>query len=184
MAPKKQMVPLEGSHRNAAPKAKDIGPVDKEKLAEVTVRLRSRTPETQIDQQLEELTTMPISERKYLTRDELTDLRGANPEDLAKIDAFAHNHNLTVVESSIPKRLVRLQGTLNDLQRAFGVKLRRYRANNIVFRGRTGEVFVPNGDFRHCRRCFWIGHSPGSKAALSSSQPGVRESGRHIEESR
>lgn len=143
MARKDKMVPVEGSHRKPALNARDIGAVQKDKLADVTLRLRSRTSEKDIEQRVQDIATKPISERRYLTREELADLRGASPEDLAKIDAFAHDHNLTVVESSVPKRMVRLHGKLEDLQSAFGVKLRRYRTSNTEFRGRTGQVFVP-----------------------------------------
>src|SRR5713226_3557791 len=68
----------------------------------------------------------------------------ADPEDLAKIDAFAHAHRLTVVETSIPKRTVRLSGTVADLSQAFGVRLQKYKFKEVTYRGRTGPVYVPS----------------------------------------
>jgi kumamolisin len=82
-------------------------------------------------------------QRTYLSREEFAAQRGADPEDLAKIDAFAHAHNLTVVHTSIPQRSVRLAGTVADLSAAFGSTLKQYKLGKRVFRGRTGSVSVP-----------------------------------------
>ena len=123
--------------------AKDVGAIDPKAEAEVTLRVRSQTSKTDLQQRLQSSAAKPPSERTYLSRAEFTQLHGANPDDLAKIDQFAHNYHLTVVESSIPKRIVRLRGTLADLQAAFGVTLRRYRSKQVAYRGRTGPVYIP-----------------------------------------
>jgi kumamolisin len=123
--------------------AKDVGAINPKDEAEVTLRVRSRMNEADLQQRLQVAAAKPPSERTYLSRAELTQSHGASPDDLAKIDQFAHDHHLTVVESSIPKRIVRLRGTLADLQAAFGVTLRRYRSKQVAYRGRTGPVYVP-----------------------------------------
>src|SRR5205807_4569482 len=69
--------------------------------------------------------------------------RGADPADLAKIDALAHEHNLTVVRASIPERTVKLAGALADFMAAFRPQLKRYRIAKRTFRGRTGALSVP-----------------------------------------
>lgn len=123
--------------------AKDVGGINPKDEAEVTLRVRSRMSEGDLQQRLQLAAAKPPSQRTYLSRSEFTQSHGASPEDLAKIDQFAHDHHLTVVESSIPKRIVRLRGTLSDLQTAFGVTLRRYRSKQVTYRGRTGPVYVP-----------------------------------------
>lgn len=142
-SPRKNLAQVQGSIREPMAGARDVGAVDPQAEAEVTLRVRSRSSEADLRQRLQLTASKPPSERTYLSRAEFTQVHGASPEDLAKIDQFAHNHHLTVVESSIPKRVVRLRGTLADLQAAFGVSLRRYRSKDIIYRGRTGPVYVP-----------------------------------------
>ena len=52
------------------------------------------------------------AQRHYLSREEFEAERGADPEDIAAIEAFAQEHNLTVVETSLAKRTIRLAGTV------------------------------------------------------------------------
>jgi kumamolisin len=46
----------------------------------------------------------------------------ASPEDVAQVVAFAKQHGLTVVEANAAARSVKLQGTREQLEEAFGVK--------------------------------------------------------------
>lgn len=123
--------------------AKDVGAINPKEEAEVTLRVRSRMDGAALQQRLEASASKPPSERTYLSRAEFAQSHGASPDDLTKIDQFAHDHHLTVVESSVPKRIVRLRGTLADLQTAFGVTLRRYRSKQVAYRGHAGPVYVP-----------------------------------------
>jgi kumamolisin len=141
--PRKNMALVDGSSHDAMTGAKDVGAINPKDEAEVTLRVRSRMSEGELQQRLQLTAAKPPSERVYLSRAEFTQSHGASPEDLAKIDQFAHDHHLTVVESSIPKRIVRLRGTLAELQAAFGVTLRRYRSKQVTYRGLTGPVYVP-----------------------------------------
>jgi kumamolisin len=90
-----------------------------------------------------ELKATPPHRRKYLTRGEFAASYGANPEDLAKIEAFAHQQNLTVIEASQPRRTVVLSGTIAALSSAFGVFLANYEHPEGAFRGRTGPLYIP-----------------------------------------
>ena len=78
-----------------------------------------------------------------MTRAELTNTAGADPNDIPKIDAFAREHGLSVTEVSIARRIVKLCGTIRDMSAAFGVKLQRYKAGTLSYRGRTGKVKIP-----------------------------------------
>ncbi len=136
--------PIAGSHRTPFRNAKVVGKVDSNQRVEVTVRVRPRKADADLHARVMEMAAKPPSQRTYLSREDLVASRGADPEDLAKIDAFAHSYNLTVVETSVPKRTVRLAGTVADLSRAFGVRLQKYKAKDISYRGRTGPVYVPS----------------------------------------
>ena len=136
--------PVAGSQRTPLRDAKAVGKVDLKHHIEVTVRVRSRSADAEWDARIMETNSKHPSERTYLSREDLAAHRGADPEDLAKIDAFAHAHHLTVIETSIPKRAIRLAGTADDLSHAFGVRLRMYRSKDIIYRGRSGPVLVPS----------------------------------------
>src|SRR5439155_945775 len=118
-----------------------------DKRIEITVLVRRRNSDSgdgDAGQAAIRLGTRLPAERRYLSREEFTAARGADPADLAKIDAFAHEHNLTVVQTSIPRRMVKLAGSIADVMAAFRTNLKRYRIGRRIFRGRTGALSVPN----------------------------------------
>ena len=141
MANQKKLVPISGSERRARPGAREAGAPDPNERISVSVLLRPRKP-------LTDLASGPhlganVKERRYLSREEFAAQYGANPDDVAKVEAFAHDNNLTVVEASLARRTVVLSGTLAALSTAFGVKLVNYQHPEGNFRGRTGPVQVP-----------------------------------------
>lgn len=136
--------PVAGSHRTPFRNAKAVGKIAASQRIEVSVRVRPRQQDADETARVMEMGAKRPSERSYLSREDLAATRGADPEDLAKIDQFAHTYNLTVVETSAPKRTVRLSGTVADLCQAFGVQLQKYKSKEVVYRGRTGPVYVPS----------------------------------------
>jgi kumamolisin len=136
-------VSLSGSHRNAVPGSRVIGPSHPHQRIEVTVRARARAD---IPQGLRADATSagPTSQRTYLTRDQLTADYGSSPEDIAKVVAFANAHQLSVVETSEGRRSVWLAGTVAQMSAAFGVTLDEYdHPHGGTFRGRTGSITIP-----------------------------------------
>ncbi|MBT9331100.1 S53 family peptidase [Paracidobacterium acidisoli] len=136
-------VELKGSHRVPLTGARPVGKVDPADHGYVTVRLRQKESPKSFDKLVDGIMAQPLGERKYLTQEQLAELHGAPAASVAKIDAFAHEYNLTVIETSLAKRTVKLRGSLADLQKAFGVKLQKFRTGNITYRGRTGSVYIP-----------------------------------------
>lgn len=137
-------VVLSGSEREPVKQAKDCGLVDPEEEAEITVHLRSRTPEGEFQKAVQEISAQPISERKYLSREELAKMRGADPADLARVEAFAKQNNLAVAALGPDSRSVTLKGKLGDLQQAFGTELRCYDEEGHQFRARSGPLYLPS----------------------------------------
>jgi kumamolisin len=80
---------------------------------------------------------------EYHSRGEFSVLHGADPTDIAAIEAFAHENCLTVVESSAARRSVVLKGTAANMQTAFGTKLAHYTITAGEYRGRTGPLTIP-----------------------------------------
>ena len=136
-------VTLPGTNRKAVPGAKVTGTVDLNQRIEITVQVR-RKRGAELDRRVKEINARPIGERKYLTRAELADVGGADPADFARIDAFAEEYGLTVEDASVARRTVRLSGTIADMNKAFGVKLKRYKKAGMTYRGRTGSISIPS----------------------------------------
>ena len=125
---------VEGTNRSPVPGAVRVGPADPQERVSVSVRLRRRPDAPQLPE--------PGSAR-HLSRAEYAAIYGADPEDIARVVAFAGEHGLTVEETSIARRTIVLASTVAQLERAFAVELGYYRTGEIRYRGREGHVHLP-----------------------------------------
>lgn len=135
-------VVLTGSEGSYGASLEDCGGANPRETADVTVYLRSKLPDAK-EQSVEAFAATSLSERQYLSREQLAEMRGASPEDIARIEAFAKSYGLAVVDTDAAARAVTLRGKLKDLEKAFGVQLRNYHDGMAVFRGYTGPVSLP-----------------------------------------
>jgi len=131
-----------GSERAPLPGARAVGPADPNERIEVTVVLR-RASGADATAAERVMSARSLKRRKYLTHEQLEVALGADPEDIAKVEAFAQEHGLDVVEVSRARRSVVLSGTVGNLSTAFGVTLIKYDHPDGAYRGRTGAVQVP-----------------------------------------
>jgi kumamolisin len=112
-----------------------LGPVNPDERVEVSLTLRSRRPLSELEARLD----------RPMTREEYAANYGADPDDIARVEAFAHQHRLDVVEASQPRRTVRLAGRTADMSTAFGVSLQRMRLDDgTEYRATDREVQVPS----------------------------------------
>ena len=127
-------VALPASHKSAPKNAKPAGKIPPDERLEVTVRLRRKQG-----------AGTPRVEGKPLTREEFRDSYGADSADIEKVEEFANEHGLDVVQTSVAQRAVKLSGTAKAMQAAFGVQFKAYRIPKTkqTFRGRTGTISVP-----------------------------------------
>ncbi len=130
-------IPLPGSERKALPESQPVGSIDPTDTVRVTVVLR-RTG------------AVPAAEKgneqpRRLSHQDFQQSHGANPEDIALIEKFAHEYQLTVVEASAQKRRVVLTGTAAQMTNAFGAQLACYKVDHLehTFRGRSGSLSIP-----------------------------------------
>ncbi len=79
----------------------------------------------------------------HLSREEFAAAYGAGEGDLERVDAFANEYGLSVVERDAARRTVRLEGTVAQVSEAFGVSLGTYAVGKTAFRGRTGTISLP-----------------------------------------
>ncbi|WP_321963633.1 protease pro-enzyme activation domain-containing protein [Paraburkholderia sp. J7] len=136
-------VPLPGSRKSLLPDSRPAGPVDPSELASVTVRLRSAGDPAAPVRKAYELGNTALANRSYLTHDELANQYGATKEDLDKIEDFAQRHDLTVVHRNAAERAIVLQGKLGDLLGAFHADVQMYHHAAGTYRGRRGEITLP-----------------------------------------
>jgi len=144
MSASKGRIPLLGSERKVPQGARKVGKVDPNEPVRITVVVRPRpTPRGSLD--LEAMSRRPPGKRTYLRHEEFEAARGAAPEDLAKVRAFAERHSLRVEEVDAARRSVVLSGTAAHFGEAFGVELARYSHPLGEYRGREGPIYLPSG---------------------------------------
>jgi kumamolisin len=92
---------------------------------------------------MREMSAKPLKECRYLSREELSAANAPDPDDIATIEEFAHEHGLTVVKVCPESSNLSLSGTVKVLSEAFGTKLSVYESPTGKYRGRVGPVQVP-----------------------------------------
>ena len=142
MAERRDRVELKGSARKTLPGGQDAGPADPNQQIEVTVLLRRGTKAGEFPSAAQMGARLP-RERKYLTREEFAHLHGASAADVEKLRAFAAQYGLKVVSEDRGRRIVKLAGTVQAFNYAFGANLRRYEHGSGAYRCRAGSLTIP-----------------------------------------
>ena len=132
---------IRGSEKAPFADAKSVGPVDADQRIEVTVSLRPKQPLQDLTSSSAFDDTLPQN-RTYLSRAELNAHYGADPQDIARITAFAQANGLLVIETHPDQRRVVLSGTAGALSAAFGARLEQFEHPAGTYRGRTGPLSV------------------------------------------
>ena len=128
-------VDVTGSERTLPPRCERVGEADGRALISATVVLRRKGNEPAIS---------PGTITR-LSRAEFSRKFAADPKDLRAVEQFAHHHHLSVGEASLDKRRVVLNGSVQNMSKAFGTTLSQYRntTTNATFRGRSGTLSIP-----------------------------------------
>lgn len=174
MAKRKDRVELKGSARAALPGGQDVGPADPSQQIEVTVFLRRGSKPGEFPSITQMGSRLP-RERKYLTRKEFARLHGASKAELAKIRAFATEYGLKVESEDRARRIVKLGGTVQAFNEAFGVNLHRYEHPSGTYRCRTGSLTIPVALELIVEGVFGLDNRPQAKAhfRLREERPDV-----------
>jgi kumamolisin len=141
MSTPKERFTLAGSERAPLKGARELGPADPTEILEVTIRLCPRAGRRLIVESNE--FTKPIDKRTILSRKEFEQQHGADSDSIARVEAFAREHRLTVKEKSAGRRTVIVSGTVAAMNEAFGVVLKEYDHPSGKYRGRTGTLQLP-----------------------------------------
>lgn len=135
-------VELKGSARQPLPGGQDVGPADPNQQIEISIYLRRGSASRDFPS-IERLGSQPPQERKYLTREQFARAHGAAEADVEKVRKFATEYGLKVVSENRATRTVKLSGTVQAFNQAFGANLRQYRHASGNFRCRTGNLTIP-----------------------------------------
>src|SRR5260370_13607483 len=130
---------LSGSEREPLPGAQPVGPVDPNETIEVTVYLRPPATSNLADT----ISEQAQKKRPPLTREEYNATQSAAPEDVAKVEQFALDHNLSVVSTDPVTRRHVLPGSTASISAAFATELQQYEHPGGSYRGRTGPLHIP-----------------------------------------
>jgi kumamolisin len=99
----KKRIALPGSNRRPLPRAKVVGAVDSNQRLEIAIQIGRRAG-SDLEATVNNIASQRLAECMYLTRAELASHAGRDPADMAKINSFAHDHRLTVVEADVAGR--------------------------------------------------------------------------------
>jgi kumamolisin len=157
MAEERTAVP--GSARRQIPNSTTAGRPDPNEKVEVTIYLRRRAD-------------LPQTEGT-VSREEFETAHGADPADVEKVEQFAAEYDLAVTHIDLARRSVALTGTVAHMSEAFATEMCLYQSSEGVFRGRTGELYVPSELAGVVTGVFGLDNRPQAKAKFRRPHLGV-----------
>src|SRR5271163_3918468 len=129
---------LAGSTKHRLPNAEIVGEVPSAEFrVTVTVRRRNELPS------IEAQSRQKPADRTYMTLEEHAENHGADPADIAIVEAFAAENGLRVTDTNASQRTVTLSGTAPAYSKAFGLELKMYKTGAVAYRGREGDILIP-----------------------------------------
>lgn len=137
---KRQPSPDAGSPATE-PRWADLGPVDPDEEAVVTLVLRPR-PDT-ASPVPEDIGLLNPRLRAHLSREQLLDVRGAHPDDVEALRDWGSAVGVELLSVAADRRTVEIRSRLERLGEIFGVELRRSTGGGGEFRAARGVARVP-----------------------------------------
>lgn len=158
---------LAGSERTLPAHTRWIAPVDPHEQIEVSVYLRdpAQTSHTSESHHHARQPGQQLSRQEYMAQ------HSASPEDLTKIEQFAHDHHLQVLEVNPASRKVVLAGSAGQMSAAFVTQLHHYEHKGRRFRGRSGYLHVPDEIEQVIEGVFGLDNRPQAKPYLRFPKP-------------
>src|ERR1700730_2070492 len=121
MAQADNHVVLQGSERRPVAGARRVGAAGPNAQLTVSVRLRPRPDASNLPSPAD-LGARAVSERRHMSREEFGASYGADPSDIAKVESFAREYGLAIVERSRGSRNIVVSGTVEAMSRASAVE--------------------------------------------------------------
>src|SRR5437016_4195264 len=137
-------VELAGSVRAAPRQATLIQEVPAGERLEISLYLKDYGPDPLIGAKPLSAQQARLRRSTSQTREGLRAARAEqHVDDVAKVVDFASRTGLSVVKQEPGRRLVKLSGTVAQLEAAFRTKLHYYSDGSGTFRARTGALYAP-----------------------------------------
>ncbi|MFZ0513745.1 MAG: S53 family peptidase [Candidatus Nitrosopolaris sp.] len=133
------MIPLEDSLRHRRHEARFVKLASPKETMSVTVSVRRREK----GPKLPEYDHWDKAQRKILNRADFGSEYGASQDDLGNVSDYFRSSGMNILETSAAKRIVKVSGTVKQMNNAFDVKLGYYRSPRGLYRGREGKLSVP-----------------------------------------
>lgn len=124
----------------ATPHGDKIGPTDSNAEITVTVMVKSKASDQEVDQTLQKIID---GKQKPLSNKEFDERFGADPNSLTNVLKFAKDNALTADKADASSGQVKLRGKVQDFCKAFNVQLDDYKDGPFVSRQRQGNISVP-----------------------------------------
>lgn len=134
--------PLKGSERQPLKGGRSLGKADPTERLEVTVLVRRPASEA-LQEKVKEL-LIPGRPPTPMKREEFAQKFGTDPRDIEAVKQFAKKHSLAIVQEDASRRTVVLSGTVAQFNEAFGVDLEQFEHEGGSYRGRKGELYLPD----------------------------------------
>jgi kumamolisin len=168
---------LPGSERPPLLTANDRKPASPAKKFTVSVIVKRKAP----------LTTANRLGKQRLTRAQYRQQHGADPAALKLVQSFAKEFGLAITPdpASAARRTIQLTGTVDAMQKAFGVTLHHITQEGATYRIREGSITLPTPligpveavlglDNRpQARPHFRIASQPGDRSARAAQAGGI-----------
>lgn len=135
--------PLPGSERPRVADSHYLEDVEHAERIGFTIRMRSR-PGAPAEHGLDHWQNTPPHRRHFLSTEEHMRQHGGAAEDAEAIIAFLRSHNLDVIEADPGRRRIVVEGTAANINRAFAITLKRYRAPQRHFPRPTPKLNEPD----------------------------------------
>jgi kumamolisin len=116
--------------------------------------------------------TMPpdgVPER--LTREEFASRHGADPTSVALVSAFAQEFGLTVETAPAGHCTVHLSGSVDAMEKAFGVTLKTETTHAGTFRVREGGIYLPEELQGHVLAVLGLDNRPQARPPFRVAKP-------------
>ena len=157
---------LSGSTRNVAAGAKLIKRTGGTTRIDVTVVLVRKTKILPAELQQHVLKTP--DERPSVDPAAFADEYGASDEAIAAVTSFAAKYGLSVTSVDQGRRVIRLSGSVSNMERAFGTVLHDYEIGEDRYRGRQGPLLLPKEIVAYVEAVLGLDNRPVGKPRLRS----------------
>jgi kumamolisin len=133
------LVPLPGSERGQLPDVTQAAPLDTSQVITVTVLLRRRA----------DIPRALVEGQQTISTGELGEQYGADPDDAHLVAEVLGGYGLTVTETHLESRRLKVTGTIAAMETAFGTSLSAVSSphpdgsGDVQHRYRTGGLSVP-----------------------------------------